>query len=635
MSQVTPPIELAGALPSQPVGDGERLFRAIFANVPDAILIVDDQARYVEANPAGCELLGRTRDELIGLRVHDVAAPEMLGRLDAIWTAFLNQGRASGEFVVQRPDGGVRLAEFTSIAHVLPGRHVAFLRDVSERRQVQDMRQQLAILMESAAVAVIGANVDGTITAWNQEAEKIFGYARGEIVGHGVCELLQSKHRAELARLWARMQIGKSSHNVETGCQHKNGGPIDVSLTLAPVVDANGSVVCASLVMRDVSEDKRLRASLAIADRMASVGTLAAGVAHEINNPLAAIVANTDFAMRGLEGLAGQVRGDALDALSEALRDGADAAERVRQIVRELKLFTRPAEERLGPVDVRRVLESTLRMVWNEVRHRARLVKDYAETPCVDASEGRLGQVFLNLLVNAAQAIPEGNAEKNEIRVSTRTSGNDVVVEISDTGCGIGEEQLEKIFEPFFTTKPAGVGTGLGLSICQGIVAGYRGHIRAESALGRGSRFTVTLPIGTLAEPTTRGSSIPPRMPSRPARILVVDDEAMLLKSAARMLSPPHEVIGVQEAQRALTLIRSGEQFDVILCDLMMPQMTGMELFEELKPLVPDLERRAVLLTGGAFTPGARDFLEQTTCHRLEKPFERNALLAIIRDIAR
>jgi CheY-like chemotaxis protein len=239
------------------------------------------------------------------------------------------------------------------------------------------------------------------------------------------------------------------------------------------------------------------------------------------------------------------------------------------------------------------------------------------------------------LLVNAAHAIPEGNAEKNEIRVTTRELDGMVLVEVADTGSGIEEDKLEKIFEPFYTTKPAGVGTGLGLSICQGIVAGYGGHIHVTSALGRGSRFVVTLPTGALSERFERSGSEPPKLPARPARILVVDDEAMLLKSAARMLSPPHAVVTVQEAARALEMIRSGEQFDVILCDLMMPQMTGMELFEALKPLLPDLERRAVFLTGGAFTPGARAFLEQTTCHRLEKPFERNALLAIIRDIVR
>jgi PAS domain S-box-containing protein len=617
------------------LGDGDRLFRAIFDNVPDAVLIVDDDARYVEANPAGLELLGRNRTELIGLRVHDIAAPEVAAHMDLIWTTFMREGRGGGEFPVQRPDGSVRITEFTSVANVLPNRHVAFLRDISERRQADDMRQRLAILMESAAVAVIGAALDGSVTAWNPEAEKIFGYGRAEIVGRQVSDLVSPKNRPELSTLWARLQAGKRTRNLETTCVHREGRSIDVELTLAPVLDPSGAVTSASIVMRDVSEDKRLRASLAIADRMASVGTLAAGVAHEINNPLAAVVANIDFTIRGLEGLGEQQRPDVLEGLREALRDAEEAAERVRQIVRELRLFTRPAEERLGPVDVRKVLESTLRMVWNEVRHRARLVKDYADTPFVDANEGRLGQVFLNLLVNAAHAIPEGNAEKNEIRVTTRELDGMVLVEVADTGSGIEEDKLEKIFEPFYTTKPAGVGTGLGLSICQGIVAGYGGHIHVTSAAGRGSRFVVTLPAGALSERFERSGSEPPKLPARPARILVVDDETMLLKSAARMLSPPHQVVTVQEAARALEMIRGGQQFDVILCDLMMPQMTGMELFEALKPLLADLERRVVFLTGGAFTPGARAFLEQTTCHRLEKPFERNALLAIIRDIVR
>jgi signal transduction histidine kinase len=160
--------------------------------------------------------------------------------------------------------------------------------------------------------------------------------------------------------------------------------------------------------------------------------------------------------------------GPALDEAGEALAEARQGAERVRNIVRDLRVFARGDEEQSGPVALRRVLDSSINIAWNEIRHRARLVKDYGDTPMVEANESRLGQVFLNLLLNAAHAIPEGETERNEIRVSTRTDGRGhAVVEIRDTGGGIPAAIREKIFDPFFTTKSAGEGTGLGLWICK------------------------------------------------------------------------------------------------------------------------------------------------------------------------
>jgi C4-dicarboxylate-specific signal transduction histidine kinase len=213
------------------------------------------------------------------------------------------------------------------------------------------------------------------------------------------------------------------------------------------------------------------------ADRMASLGTLVSGVAHEINNPLAYLKTNLDFAAVDLLRVADELRAggpcvaDAAEAslreIIAALNDARMGADRVRNIVRALKMFSRADEQKRGAVRLHRVLESALNMVWNEIRHRARLVKDFGDVPAVEGNESRLHQVFLNLLINAAQAIPEGLGDRNEIRVVTRTDEQGrAVVEVRDTGVGIAKEHLPKLFDPFFTTKPVGVGTGLGLSIC-------------------------------------------------------------------------------------------------------------------------------------------------------------------------
>jgi signal transduction histidine kinase len=236
-----------------------------------------------------------------------------------------------------------------------------------------------------------------------------------------------------------------------------------------------------------------LQDHLVLSERMASVGLLAAGVTHEINNPLACVMANLDLAARHLAALAASE--DRTAKIREGLRKASEAAERIRQIVGDMKVLSHFGEDTRAPVELPRVIELALRMAWHEIRYRARVERDYSPAPIVDANESRLGQVLLNLLVNAAQSIPEGRPDQNLIRVSTRTdpTGN-AVLEVSDTGHGIPKEIIAQLFTPFLTTKPIGVGTGLGLAISHRIIAAHGGQISVESQLGVGSVFRISLP---------------------------------------------------------------------------------------------------------------------------------------------
>lgn len=387
-------------------------------------------------------------------------------------------------------------------------------------------------------------------------------------------------------------------------------------------------------------ERRKMQEQLVMSDRLASMGMLAAGVAHEINNPLAAVIANLDLAAQTIAETAARLGiAEQLREVREELRDARDAAGRIGHIVRDLKIFSRPNtdEARREIVDVQRVMDSTLRMAWNEIRHRARLVKSYGEVPRVEANESRLGQVFLNLVVNAAQAIREGRAQSNEIRIATCTGAQgQAVIEVSDTGPGMPPEILAKIFTPFFTTKPAGLGTGLGLSICQRIVTELGGSIDVESEVGKGATFRVSLPGARAAmaeEPKDAPLSVPTA--HRRGTILVVDDEPMIAKAIERMLSAEHDVTILGSAEVALQAITSGARFDVILCDLMMPQMTGMDLHAALARAVPEQADRMVFLTGGAFSSRARAFVEQVPNPCIEKPFDPVRLRALINDRAR
>jgi len=398
------------------------------------------------------------------------------------------------------------------------------------------------------------------------------------------------------------------------------------------VRDAAGVLIRLIGIITDTTEPRRLQAQLMVSDRMASVGTLAAGVAHEINNPLAAVIANLEFIAESLGSMGSQPSAAwVLEEIKEPLEEAREGAQRVRLIVRDLKIFSRsPADEPSDAVDVKAIMESSVRMAWNEIRHRARLVKDYGVVPAVRANEARLGQVFLNLLINAAQAIPEGRAEHHEIRVSTRLDGERVIIEVGDTGSGIPPEILGRVFDAFFTTKPIGVGTGLGLAICHRIVTHLGGELTVESEPGRGTTFRVALLVADEAESKEPVPVKPAPVVGRRGRILVVDDEELILHSVQRMLFKEHDVVAVSAAAEALALCARGEAFDVILCDLMMPDMTGMDFHGELSRIAPEMVDRVIFMTGGAFTAKAQQFLSNTPIEHIEKPFHPANLRAII-----
>jgi predicted ATPase/signal transduction histidine kinase len=288
-------------------------------------------------------------------------------------------------------------------------------------------------------------------------------------------------------------------------------------------------------------EEQNLRERLERADRLASLGTLAAGIAHEISNPTAYVAANLGFLHDKLVGRTGS---GAIDVeVGRAVEEALDGTARIRHIVSGLKQFARPGGLDRSPVDVRAELTAALDMTRHDIAQRARLVVELPEAlPWVVAGATELGQVFVNLLVNAAQAIPEGRRAENEVHVTARAAGGQVVVEVRDTGGGISAEVKRRIFDPFFTTKQAGTGTGLGLAICHGIVSGVGGAIEVDSTPGAGSTFRIRLPAAqgaaSVAPPAERASSVPPVR----ARVLVVDDEVLVARAYARFLGRTHDV---------------------------------------------------------------------------------------------
>ena len=469
----------------------------------------------------------------------------------------------------------------------------------------------------------------GCIVYVNPSLRTLLGHGTDALLGF---EFLRLVHTADLEQARARLaELGSSGkptppQELRLICRDGSCATFE-GISIPLVFEVKLSV--ASL-LRDLTERKRMEQRLMLADRMVSVGTLAAGIAHEINNPLAYVMANLSFIQEELEELGGSISDSKAKGLRELIAQAEDGAERVRVIIRDLKSFSRADTVVDGPVEIHRVLDSAINMAWNEIRHRAQLQKRCADVPPVKGSEARLGQVFLNLLVNAAQAIPVGHAAENQITVSVVPRGDQVIVEISDTGAGIAADVLPRIFDPFFTTKPVGVGTGLGLSICHNIVTSSGGEMTVESEIGRGSTFRVALPIVRNQSVRPRAApSLPVQPQGRRLRIMLVDDEPSVVRALQRALRE-HELVVAFSGAEAIEVLDSGQHFDLVFCDLMMAQLSGMEVFDIVKRRFPGLAERFVFMTGGAFTQQAKDFLSGVENPVVEKPFDIRALRVLV-----
>jgi PAS domain S-box-containing protein len=477
---------------------------------------------------------------------------------------------------------------------------------------------------------------------FNERLCELLGYSREEALQLTIRDLRDPATLEDLP-VRSREHLAAGAGIFETRYRRKDGStfPVEVSVRVAEVDGASYR----QAVVRDITERRRMELQLHLADRMASVATLAAGVAHEVNNPLAYVLANLDFVLSRLDGLPEEA-----EEVRKALEDARGGASRVGQIVKDLRTFSRAGEAERSEVDVRRALQTAVTLAQTEIRQRAQLSLELGPVPPVLGNAHRLSQLFLNLLVNAAQAIPAGHPERHLVQASTSLAPDGRIrIEIADTGSGIPATVLPRIFDPFFTTRAVGKGLGLGLAIVHGIVTDLGGEVTVRSEPGGGSIFTVLLPparrapvrLGPALTPAPPGAvtaahvAAPPQAPRRAAApadqptgavtspvlaVLVVDDEPMVGRAITRMLTPPHRVVSVHSAAEALARL-AAEPFDAVLCDLMMPEMTGMAFHARLLAEAPATAARMVFLTGGAFTPDAVEFLERVPNHRLEKPF--------------
>ncbi|WP_224361761.1 hybrid sensor histidine kinase/response regulator [Hyalangium versicolor] len=609
----------------------------------------------LDANLSAESILGPIEGGLSGQPLR-----KLLPERDAVgWVAVLCAAETSGQSVsaelsAARPDNrGEGWLHCTAMK--LRGFLVARFRDVSASRRtdeaLQRTRDRMVEILEGNPGAFFSVDANWNFTYVNERTEGISGSSREQMLGHSLWEMLPKLAEAPHEQVLRRIMAERAPNHFE--------------LKLPPDhwydVHAYPSGQGLSAFFREIREQKRLEAErdallareyslrleaealaqhrakelfaaqekLVQSEKLAVAGQFAAGVGHEINNPLSFVIGNLHFAMEFLEGL-GEPLPDAevLQEPIEALKDARAGAERIRAILTDLKRFARADESLLGPVDVREALEFSISMAMPHIRHRAQVERRYSPVPTVLGNEAKLGQVFLNLLMNAAQAIPEGDVARHRITLTTRMENARVVVEVSDTGRGMTPEVLERAFQPFFTTRNVGDGMGLGLSICLGLVQSMKGEMSATSRLGIGSTFRVVLPTSTQPAPMLTPMSA--ARASRPKRVLVIDDEPGIAAVFKRIIGRSHEVVVVQSGREALALLERDDKFDRIFCDLMMADLTGMDVYEALSSRRQNCLDRFVFMTGGSFTERARTFLQTMPFPRIDKPFDPEHIRTLV-----
>lgn len=488
--------------------------------------------------------------------------------------------------------------------------------------ELEASRARYFELFDLAPVAYFVLSEEGLLLEANLTAAAILGVQRVELRGRPLTRWILAADQDTY--YLHRRQLLETGQPQRCELRFARADTLELSVWLESTLepDARGQLVCWTTAT-DISERKTLEARLAASDHLASLGLIAAGVSHEIANPLTSVLYGLECLAEGELVLPGEA--------CELAREALAGARRIQGFAHVLGAFARVDSAERKPVAIEEVIEHAFAMAEHRIRPRAQFVRDFGQVPAVLASAGHLAQVFLNLLLNAAQAIAEGAPANNTIRVRTSLEGERVRAEVIDTGSGIAPADRGRVFEPFFTTREVGEGSGLGLSVAKAVISDLGGTIDVESAAGGGTRVVVRLPAA------------PPSSELRPAaartapagmrdRILVVDDDAAVRKMLARALGRTHEVVLADSGKAARELLARDPRFDLLLVDLMMPGVTGVELHRWLVREHPALAARTVFISGGSFHD---EYLRSVENPLLAKPFNARELTHTVEELVR
>lgn len=654
--------ESASDSSSQALGD-LLLTSTLLEAVPDAIVAVEQDGTIVQVNSQTEALFGYRRGELLGQKIEILVPTRFRVQHHEHRASFARSPKirrmGAGLDLYGRRRDGSEFAVEISLSPVSLGNGTLVLsaiRDISDRKRIEqelrraheeldrkttqeigEYRARLASIIDSSADAIIGKELDGTITTWNRGAEAMYGYTAEEAIGENISFLTANDRPDEIPTILARISRGERIEHYESVRVTKDGRHLHVSLSISPIRDHGGKIVGASAIARDITAQRRAEDHLRQAQKMEAVGRLAGGVAHDFNNILGIITACTELLRDRIDstGDSGQYIGNIRKAV-----------ERGTSLTRQLLAFTRKSSLQPQLVDLNVRLKDVVKLIRPLMGDDVEIaVVPRGSSAVIEIDPGQLDQIVLNLAVNSRDAMPRGGkfiletaaVELDEVFTAQHLpmkEGHYVLLAVSDTGVGMDQATVTRIFEPFFTTKEIGKGTGLGLATVYGILQQNGGHIWVYSEVGSGTTFKIYLPS---AEHKIAEKTAIPAEPSIARRegttiLLVEDDEIMLSLTRKLLEQNGYLVLEAKDGKSALEVILAHNgTVDVLLTDVVMRGMSGPELVAKVVASHP--ETKVVYMSGYTGELIAQHEHMQEGIPLLEKPFTRTALLHLLDEV--
>jgi len=614
------------------VKDARDFLQSIAANSTDGIVTTDPGGRLTYVSPGAEGIVGYRAEELLGRPM----ASLYLGGADearAIMQRLQAEPRIRNYETALRAKDGRWLEVSMSISLLLDGRGgtvgtLAIARDITERKRAEEELRKLSRAVEQSPTSIIITDTAGRIEYVNPKFTQVTGYTPNEVIGQNP-RILKSGEtpEEEYRQLWDTITSGNEWRG-EFQNRKKDGTLFWEAASISPIKTRHGTITHFLAVKEDITERKRAQEQLRQSERLATMGGLLAGVAHELNNPLAIVMGEASL----LAAKAGP--GPFADAAKKIM----DAAQRCARIVRNFLTLARQRPPEREKVWLNEVVRGAAELLAYPLRVDTVMVTlDLApDLPYLWADPHQLHQVLVNLITNAHHAM-HATPPPRRLTLATRydPARRRVLLEVADTGPGIAPAVQARIFEPFFTTKPIGQGTGMGLSLCRGIIEGHGGSIRVESLAGGGTVFQVELPAEAAPPPAAMTPPAEAPMPTRGRTILVVEDEALIAELLTDVLSAEgHQVEIAANGTEAVDRLRD-RTYDLILSDLRMPEMDGPSFYREVARSRPDLRGRFIFITGDLLSPETREFLEQTGAPSLSKPFAPEVVCRLIQEALR
>lgn len=595
----------------------EARYRRLFESARDGILLLNvDTAQIEDVNPYLIELLGYSHEQFLGKKLWEVGAFADIAQSKEMFAKIQDTGYVRYADLPLKTISGAKIAvEFVSNSYDCEGVKViqCNIRNITAHQMADRVLREFKAIVEASDDAIISKSLDGIIKSWNPGAVVLFGYTADEVIDRHISIIIPPDRMGEETEILARLALGQRVYHFETVRRHKDAHLIDISVTISPIFDDNHTVIGASKIARDITPRKlaeaeraSLEGQLRESQKMEAIGTLAGGIAHDFNNIIAAILGNSDLALEDTIGNA-----SAQNSINEIRKAGR----RARDLVQQILSFSRrqPTERKLLALEP--IVEESVRLMRATFPARVKInLHCDANVPNVMADTTQIQQALLNLATNSMQAA-QGGPQSIEIRLDTvildasfpdeppalramhswqptRT----VRLTVHDDGPGMNAETLSRIFEPFFTTKPMGEGTGLGLSVVRGILQAHEGAIIVDSQVGRGTTFTLYLPIAaaqvaasgkTISRTVSKaGSDVGPGY-----RLFYIDDDESMVDLVQRILERRGYVVsGFVDARTAVDRLRlDSHDCDMVITDYNMPHLSGLDVARAIRAIRKDL----------------------------------------------